>query len=75
MFWASAGAVVGKYLCVGRHKAAQGLRVFIVYGAKFVGTKVALLFFLGFVVPVAVSVVVRSHCCWNYMVASWFKNS
>ena len=44
---------------MGRHKAAQGLRVFIVHGAYFVGAKIALLFFHW--PGVSVSVVVGSH--------------
>jgi len=41
---ASAGAALGQNFCVGRHKAAQGLRIFIVYRADFVATEVAIFF-------------------------------
>lgn len=58
MLGAGAGAVVGQNFGMGRHKAAQGLAVFIVYGADFVGTKIALLFFHWFAVSVSV---VGSH--------------
>ena len=47
MFRAGACAVVAQYFGVGRHKAAQGLRIFIVNGADFVGTKIALFLYLG----------------------------
>ncbi len=59
VFGAGAGAVMVKNFAVRRHKAAQGLRIFIVYGADFVGAKIALLFNLRLVVFIVV--VVGSH--------------
>jgi hypothetical protein len=56
---AGAGAVVGQNFGMRRHKAPQGLRIFVVYGADFVAAKIALFFNLG--LAVSVSVVVRSH--------------
>jgi len=41
VFWASASSVVRQNLGVRGHKAAQGLRVFVVYCADFVSTEVA----------------------------------
>ncbi len=41
VLWARASAGSGKDLGMGRHKAAQSLRVFVVYSANFVGAKVA----------------------------------
>jgi hypothetical protein len=43
---AGAGAVVRQNFGVGRHKAAQYLRVFVVHRGGFVATEKALLFYL-----------------------------
>ncbi len=54
---AGAGAVVRQNFGVRRHKTAQGLRIFIVHGANFVGAKITLFFYLGLGV-----FIVGSHC-------------
>ena len=46
---AGAGALVAQNFGMRRHKAAQGLAVFVVYRAQFIGAKVALLFYEGLV--------------------------
>ena len=51
---AGAGAGVGQDFGVRRHKTAQGLRVFVVHGADFVGAKIALFFYLRLSVAVIV---------------------
>ena len=50
MLGTGAGAVVGQNFSVRRHEAAQGLRIFIIHGGNFVGTKVALFFYRRLVV-------------------------
>ena len=54
MLGAGAGAVVGQNFGVRGHKAAQGLRVFVVHGANFVRAKITLFFNLGLAVSVSV---------------------
>ena len=55
---ASTGAVMVHNFGMGRHKAAQGLRVFVVDCANFVAAKIALFFYLWLAVAIAVITVV-----------------
>jgi hypothetical protein len=59
VLWTRTCALTRHDFSVGRHKAAQSLTVFIVYGANFVGTKVADFFNLGLIVPLVITIVVR----------------
>ncbi len=58
---AGAGAVVAQNFGVRGHKAAQGLRVFVVHSADFVRAKIALLFNLWLAVSVVIGWAHRSN--------------
>ncbi len=54
MLWAGTGTVMGQNLGMRRHKTAKRLGVFIIYGAYFVRTKIALFLYLRLSISVAI---------------------
>jgi hypothetical protein len=59
MLWAGTGSVLGKNLCMRRHKSSERLRIFIIDSGDFVAAEVAHLLYHWLVVIIAIVVIHR----------------
>ena len=71
VLWARTSAFTSKNFSMRGHKAAQGLRIFIIYCADFVSTEVTNFFYNRLVVTFVISAIVIVIISWHVSLLNW----